>query len=314
MRLNSRTIFLVVVAVCAVADSALAWGPATHIGLGESVLAQIALLPASIAALLGRHAVAYLYGNIAADVVFAKRWSRVKQFCHHWSTGFRLLENARHDRSKAFAYGYLSHLAADTVAHGKYVPRQIVTSECSQNFGHFYWELRADSAQPDPTWRRLEGVIRQDHDVHHLLLQRHIRDTLLSYPVNRLLFDSMNALTVRQSFRRTIGTWGRLSRWPLPQPLLLGYQGESLDRIMSVLVEGSRSPVLREDPNGTSALMQVRIGKVDLRRRKRRGLPVERRLFEASVALAPRAQSSAVAMAIVVATHARPATAPHGFA
>lgn len=314
MRLTVRTMLLAVLACCAIADSAFAWGPATHIGLGESVLAQIALLPASIAALLGRHAVAYLYGNIAADVVFAKRWSRVKQFCHHWSTGFRLLENARHDRSKAFAYGYLSHLAADTVAHGKYVPRQIVMSECSQNFGHFYWELRADSAQPDPTWRRLEVVIRQDHDVHHLLLQRHIRDTLLSYPVNRLLFDSMNALAVRQSFRRTIGTWGRLSRWPLPQPLLLGYQGESLDRIMSVLVEGSRSPVLREDPNGTSALMQVRIGKVDLRRRKRRGLPVERRLFEASIALAPQAPLIAGTMAIALETHARPAPASIGSA
>jgi hypothetical protein len=314
MRLTVKTTLLAVLACCAIADSAFAWGPATHIGLGESVLSQIALLPASIAALLGRHAVAYLYGNIAADVVFAKRWSRVKQFCHHWSTGFRLLDSARDDRAKAFAYGYLSHLAADTVAHGKYVPRQIVMSECSQNFGHFYWELRADSAQSDPAWRRLADVIRVNHDEHHTMMRRHITDTLLSYPVNRLLFDRMNALTVRQTFRCTIHTWGWLSRWPLPQPLLNGYQGESLDRIMSVLVEGSRSPVLREDPNGTSALMQVRIGKVDLRRRKRRGLPVERRLFEASVALAPRAQSNAGAMTIALAAHARPAPAPIGSA
>jgi len=288
MRLNLKTILLIVVALCALADSAFAWGPATHIGLGESVLSQIALLPASIAALLSRHAISYLYGNIAADVVFAKRWSRVRQFCHHWSTAFRMLDNARHDRSRAFAYGYLSHLAADTVAHGKYVPRQIVMSACSHNFGHFYWELRADSAQPDTPWRRLEEVIRLDHIEHHTMMQRHITDTLLSYPLNRLLFDGMNALTVRQSFRFTIDTWGRFSRWPLPRPMLEGYQGESLDRIMSVLCEGHRSPVLREDPNGTSALMQVRVGKTEVRRMKRRGLPVERRLLEAAVALAPQ--------------------------
>jgi len=292
MRLNFWTTSLIVVAVCALGETAFAWGPATHIGLGESILSQIAWLPASIAAILSRHAVAYLYGNIAADVVFAKRWSRVRQFCHHWSTAFQLLDSADDDSAKAFAYGYLSHLAADTIAHGKYVPRQIVMSECSQNFGHLFWELRADSTQNGTTWGRLENVIRLDHKAHHSLLRPHIRDTLLSYPVNRLLFDSMNALTVRQTFRRTIGTWGRLSRWPLPQSLLIGYQGESVDRIMSLLVDGPQSSVLREDPNGTSALMQVRVGRADFRRMKRRGLPVERRLLEASLGLAPRSQFS----------------------
>ncbi len=294
---------LTVFAVCALADTVFAWGPATHIGLGRSVLAQIALIPASIAAILSRHTIAYLYGNIAADVVFAKRWSRVKQFCHHWSTGFQLLKSADDDSAKAFAYGYLSHLAADTIAHGKYVPRQIVMSECSQNFGHFYWELRADSAQNQSTWNRLERVIRLNHDVHHSLLRPHIRGTLLSYPVNRLLFDSLNALAVRQTFRRTIGTWGRLSRWPLPLNILDGYQGESVDRIMSLLVDGPDSPVLREDPNGTSALMQVRVGRTDVRRMKRRGLPVQRRLLEASLGLAPQTQFGGVAPPRFVGPH-----------
>ena len=294
MRLNFRTVLWSAFVVGALAETVFAWGPATHIGLGKSVLSQIALLPASIAAILSRHAVAYLYGNIAADVVFAKRWSRVKQFCHHWSTAFQLLDSANDDSARAFAYGYLSHLAADTVAHGKYVPRQIVMSECSQNFGHFYWELRADSTQNQATWSRLERVIRLNHDAHHSLLRPHFRGTLLSYPVNRLLFDSMNALTVRQTFRQTIGTWGRLSRWPLPPTILDGYQGESVDRIMSLLIDGPQSSVLREDPNGTSALMQVRVGRTDARRMKRRGLPVERRLLEASLGLAPRAKAESV--------------------
>lgn len=287
MRVGVKTVLLAFLFVLGAGELALAWGPATHIGLGETVLGQLGLLPAAVAGLIGRHVVSYLYGSIAADVVFAKRWSRVKQFCHHWSTGFRLLETAEEEPGRAFAFGYLSHLAADTVAHGKYVPHQIATSRCSQNFGHFYWELRADSAQPEPAWQTLQNILRNDHSHHHGLLRNHITDTLLSYPVNRVLFDGMNALAVRQTFRRTIDTWGRLSRWPLRADLLRGYESESVDRILSVLAEGQRSAVLREDPNGTAALMNLKVRKVEDRRRKRRGVALDRRIREASWQFAP---------------------------
>jgi len=288
MPLRTKTVVLSLVLVCGLTEIALAWGPATHIGLAESALAQLGVLPGAIAAILGRNAFSYLYGSIAADVVFAKRWSRVKQFCHHWSTGFRLLETAEDERAQSFAYGYLSHLAADTIAHGKYVPHQIATSKSTQNFGHLYWELRADSAQPEPTWMRLQQVLDVDHTHHHFEMKHHLTDTLLSFPMNRVLFDGMNALTVRQSFRRTIDTWGRLSRWPLRPDLLRGYESESVDRILSVLAEGQRSPVLREDPNGTAALMNLSVRRVEDRRCKRRGVALDRRLREVSHEFAPR--------------------------
>ena len=283
-----KTAILGLIAFLGITETVFAWGPATHIGLAESALAQLSVLPGAVAAILGRHGLSYLYGSIAADVVFAKRWSRVKQFCHHWSTGFRLLETAEDERAQAFAYGYLSHLAADTIAHGKYVPHQIATSKSSQNFGHLYWELRADSAQSEPTWARLQQVIDLDHEHHHFEMKHHLTDTLLSFPLNRVLFDGMNALTVRQSFRRTIDTWGRLSRWPLRPDLLRGYEFESVDRILSVLAEGQRSPVLREDPNGTAALMNLSVRRAEERRRKRRGVALDRRIREASHEFAPR--------------------------
>src|SRR5262245_12323119 len=145
MSIRWKTLVLAGLEFLGLSEAVFAWGPATHVGISGSALSQISLLPTAIAAILVRNPLSYLYGSIAADVVFAKRWSRVKQFCHHWSTGFRLLDTAEDDRAQAFAYGYLSHLAADTVAHGKYVPHQIATSGTTQNFGHFYWELRADS-------------------------------------------------------------------------------------------------------------------------------------------------------------------------
>ena len=270
------------------ADQVLAWGPATHVGLASTILDRLALLPAGIAAILGRHAIAYLYGNIAADMVFAKKWSRVKQSCHHWSTAFQLLDRARDDRARAFAYGYLSHLAADTVAHGKFIPRQIIVSECSVNLGHFYWELRTDAAQPRAVWTLIEQVVRQDHSDHHDALQQHLTDTFLSYEMNLLVFERMNALTLGQGFRRTMSLWHRFSRLDLPVHLMEGYKDECLDRVHSILAKGLHSPVLREDPNGTSAMMHVRVRRREVRRMKRGGLPVERRRDEVSRYLGPK--------------------------
>jgi len=287
MRFGFWTCVVAVVCLLGGADPAFAWGPATHIGLAASVLERLPLLPAAVAAVLARHGIAYLYGNIAADMVFAKRLSQVKQFCHHWSTAFRLLDAARDDRARAFAYGYLSHLAADTVAHGKYVPRQIVLSECSIRFGHFFWELRADATESDLNWLLLERVLQDDHGYHHEALESHFSGTLLPYDVNRLLFDGMNALTVHAKFRRTVDVWNRHSQWYLSDDLMNGYRAESFDRMHSILAQQARSPLLHEDPNGTSALMHLRVGRREVRRRKRHGLPVERRLLEASRALTP---------------------------
>jgi len=201
-----------------------------------------------------------------------------------------LLESAEDDRAAAFAYGYLSHLAADTVAHGKFVPRQIAVCDSSVNFGHFYWELRADAMQTESTWSLLEQIIAGDHNDHHAAMERHITDTLLSYELNRLLFDRMNALTVRQGFRRTMHVWSRFSRWDLSTELMAGYRGECMDRIQSILTDGPRSPLLREDPNGTSALMQLRVHRRQVRRMKRIGIPVERTMVEAAVGLAPQSR------------------------
>lgn len=288
MRITTPAVIAVLLCVFGVTEQAFAWGPATHVGFARTVLDNLGLLPAAVAAILGRHGLAYIYGNIAADIVFAKRLSRVKQFCHHWSTAFRLGESADDDQAKAFAYGYLSHLAADTVAHGKYVPRQVILSNCTVHFGHLYWELRADTAEERPSWLQLERVLQDDHDRHHQAMAAQMTDTFLSYDLNRMVFERMNALTLRQSFRGTMGVWSRCSRWYLSPTLISGYRGECIDRICAILNEGSRSALLHEDPNGTSALMQVRVRRREQRRLKRQGIPIDQRALEISHAHAPR--------------------------
>ena len=109
-------------------DQALAWGPGVHLALGNSVLSNMGCLPPLVAALLGRHRDAFLYGCLSADIFIGKGTNIKPGHSHNWVTGFKLLKSAQDARVLAYAYGYLSHLAADVVAHNYFVPKAL--------FGH----------------------------------------------------------------------------------------------------------------------------------------------------------------------------------
>ena len=96
-------------------DDAYAWTPATHIFLGESVLANLEQLPHAVAALLRAFPYDFLYGNIAADTSMAKKYAPVGRHCHSWHVGQEIYDQAETDPLRAFGWGYLAHLAADTV-------------------------------------------------------------------------------------------------------------------------------------------------------------------------------------------------------
>ena len=262
------------------ATEAYAWGPATHIQLAHEVLADLAWLPASVAGILTRYAADFIFGNIAADVVFAKKKTRIKQICHQWPTGFALLDQARGDSGRAFAYGYLSHLAADTVAHNKFIPRQIMLNGTTRNFGHLYWEMRADLSVDPQYWKAFRRFVRRRFAEHEAHMATRLTGTLLSFDNNLRLFHRVNGLVSRKAFRRSMTVWDRLSRYDLCDRLVAGYRLESLDRIHSVLADGRSSAVSSEDPNGNRALHKIRLHRRHLRRLARRGFPVSARLAD----------------------------------
>ena len=67
----------------------------------------------------------FLYGSVAADISFAKKYVPEGRHSHHWRVGEEILKAAPDEPLKAAAYGYLGHLAADTLAHNTYVPRKL---------------------------------------------------------------------------------------------------------------------------------------------------------------------------------------------
>ena len=70
------------------------------------------MLPRDVAKLLDEERDAYLYGNLAADIINFKGFGGAYSHCHRWQIIDDMRGIAKTPREEAFILGYLSHLAA----------------------------------------------------------------------------------------------------------------------------------------------------------------------------------------------------------
>jgi hypothetical protein len=135
-----------------------AWTPAPT-SFWRGALRNLGLIPLHIAELLSAYPADFLYGSIAADTSIAKKYAEVGRHCHSWHIGMEIHDDARTPQLRAFALGYLAHLAADVVAHNFFVPRQLAVTSSTTAVGHSYWESRIDTHIGDPWPRRARELL-----------------------------------------------------------------------------------------------------------------------------------------------------------
>jgi hypothetical protein len=234
-------------------DMLHAWTPGTHIYLGESVLANLQYVAPHVADLLRAFPFDFLYGNIAADSSIAKKYAPVGRHCHFWHVGQEIHDTAATDALKAFGWGYLSHLAADAVAHNYFVPRQLVLTSSTASWGHSYWESRVETHLGDAYARAARDVILLDHRHADAHLDRIISPTIFSVRTNRRLFRGMVHLTESQSWQRGMQAARELSRWDLADEDVGAHLALSLEFMIELLAEDDPSP-RKLDPSGERPL------------------------------------------------------------
>ena len=255
---------VVVVALVAVLLLALtphaawAWSPGTHIFLGQSVLANLPFLPGWLAELLQAHPFEFLYGSIAADTSFAKKYAPVGRHSHAWHVGEEIVELAGRPPLKAFGFGYLAHLAADVVAHNFFVPRQLVRTSSTRALGHSYWEGRFDMHVGEAAARTARDVLAGDHEAADEHLDRIISPTIFSVRTNRRLFRGMVSITDWANWRRVVQLAADASRWDLPDRDVERHVAASFDLVMDVFNAGGDARARRFDPSGDRALAEAK--------------------------------------------------------
>ncbi len=237
---------------------AWAWTPGTHILLGEAVLRSAALLPPTIAALLRAHPHDFLYGSIAADTSIAKKYARFGRHCHSWAVGLEILDEARDEPVRAFAYGYLAHLAADAVAHNYFVPHQLAVTTSTSALGHSYWESRFETHIGETFPRRAHEIILLDHARSDAHLDRILSPTIFSTPTNRRIFRGMVYVTDTESWQRIFTLMAENSRWDLEEREVSRYIARSFDFVMDFLARDAKSEPYALDPSGDRALREAK--------------------------------------------------------
>lgn len=253
-------------------DQALAWGPITHLVHGWQVTENTSILPAALQELLAAHRLAYLYGCVGADIPQARRYARnLYSHCHHWGVGFKLLSAARSDEERAFAYGYLSHLAADVYSHNHYIPLQLIASFPARTLGHMYWEVRFDTLQTRRHWQLTRRVLARTYPDCDALVESEVEQTLFSFRTNKRIFDSVMALHQYDRWYRMMTRVAARSRYRLPRNLVTEYNQRCVAAVADVLAHGRRASCTTLDPTGRDALARaVRVSR-RLRTLGRRG-------------------------------------------
>ncbi len=248
--------------------AAHAWGPATHVSLAAAALEQIVPLGLPLTALLLRHRGHFLFGSVAADETIAKSLAPEERHCHRWEVAFRLLDAASDEPTRAFMWGYLCHLAADTVAHNLFVPHHLVAHAGQRAFSHAYWEVRADQLVQEADWELLVRLLGEDHGAGERHMARGLTPTLFSHGVSRRLFYGWLGVVTRPPWRRTLARVAIRSTWPITPVVLRPYRERALAHTVELLREGEEAACVRRlDPTGKAALAEA----ARLRRLLRRG-------------------------------------------
>ncbi len=252
-------------------NEALAWGPATHLELGRAVLSNPDMVSHAVGNIISRYPYDFLYGNISADIVVAKNLVEELKHCHNWNIGFRVLERARSDSERSFAYGYLCHLAADTVAHNHFIPEMMIRSFTTRILRHIYWELRFDALADKRVWRLPKKIVKHVRRENDRLLKSILEDTPLSFRTNRTIFSSMLTLQRIEQWHRMLDLLSNSSKWRLHKEEKEKYSNLCLEAIKELLTRGRRARCLKKDPRGKHALTTASHLRKKLKTMRRRG-------------------------------------------
>ncbi|KJR41882.1 hypothetical protein MCHI_002219 [Candidatus Magnetoovum chiemensis] len=222
-----------------------AWGPLTHVYLGSEVFSFSSLIPAAIYSIIRTYKQDFLYGNIMADIVIGKKYLPRDKNSHTWNFGFGLIDSSRDDdKKRAFSYGYLCHLAADSIIH------EILTND-TKNIAHTIYELKADSFISKRYWLTAVAIGKAVQKRNDKFLKNSLDRYFLTFKLNKRIFKSIIYFSILNSNSIIDKLESRtLVSYVPDRHIIENLLEKSLLAMLDVLVNGKASHVLERDPFG----------------------------------------------------------------
>lgn len=265
---SSMTTFALLGLCLAALACGLSWGPGTHLEFAHRVYRRRKdQLPASVVQLLEEETSAWQYGNLAADIINFKAVGGHYNHCHRWTIIEEMRRLTRTPAEEAFVLGYLSHLAADTIAHNHFVPYHLARHARTKGLGHLYWEMSADRFVPEERWEVVTRL-KADVDLDQLddLVNRTVPKKALSMGANKLLFNHVLLVSERSQWRRGVDRLHPIEKLALKRGFLERFRTAAVKRIVLALNPRGLRRLAHVDTNGKAAqrsAMQVRTRLLD---------------------------------------------------
>lgn len=255
---------LVVLGVLLWPCHAYAWGPLAHIEFAQTALEDMGGVPQLVRLLLAKCTSEYLYGALAADIIVGKNLAPYATHAHNWKVGFRVLSQSQGDSERAFAYGYLAHLAVDTVAHNYYVPYKTVLSYGRRRTGHAYWELRYDQQLDKELWRVARRITRRVHRVHdHFLKSALVGAYVLPFGISKRFYETLLISARLKKWQRLSQLVAAERELPIAPDEVAEMKALAVRQVRDLLTHGEAAACTEADPTG---LRNLRLAH-DLRKR-----------------------------------------------
>lgn len=233
---------------------AWAWGPAIHTAIACGILNEIGHVLPAIASIIQPFSLEYIYGNMAADFFIGKGQKKKDGHSHNWDTGFKLLEEAKDERDLAYVYGFLSHLAADVIAHNYFVPDLIHRASTWKRWGHFYSEAMADKLIGPYYSTVAKDVLSMDRLECDDLLKTAVKRSKRGLKAKRHIFTQSVKMSDYLYYLPSISINSIGSRYHIPYKYLSFMIELSYRLARDVLSYPDSSPCLSHDPIGTRNL------------------------------------------------------------
>ena len=261
-------IVYIFITVLLVPSTAFAWGPATHIDLALAIISNAVVLAPVVRTLITEYPDAFVYGSASPDIIQGKKFLSRHDHCHSWKVGRRILEKAKTNKQKSAAYGYLSHLAADVIAHNYYIPFKIMRSYRSQLLDHTYWEMVFDNEASENSWDWLSSLTADEEFDN--LLGGELKRFIFSFKVNKAIFSTILDIQRLKSLRKSFELHVKKSSLKL----------EGRDHYWKLALESSTNflknidghqTIENTDPSGRQRLKEAKTLRNQLRNRKKIG-------------------------------------------
>jgi hypothetical protein len=252
-------------------ESSYAWGPGVHIKLGLDVMENIAKIAPAICDIIIKYPHHFLYGSISPDIIIGKKYAKEIDHCHNWEVGRTILKSSRSDAETSFGYGYLSHLAADTIAHNYFVPNQIISNFAAKTLRHAYWEMRYDGLLEEGIWEVFKEIPKEIRRESNKRLKNILTTTLFSFFTNKRIFNGVMHINRISKWREMIRAISNKSQWTLSKKDVENYYRITLDSQSDILKNNEMALCMKADPNGKDTLKTARKVRKDLSILYRRG-------------------------------------------